>query len=235
VGLKKTKLVTHCRNSSQAEQFVFLEYLIYKIYNILSDESYQVRLAKIHWIDTQGDYEAYQKWGFIIENTQQLEARLGGKFINIQTVHQDKTNYDKITRLALFEFMIGNTDWGVSSLHNIKLLINDPYKPPIAIPYDFDWSGFVNAPYAVPLPDFGTKSVRVRVYRGYYRQMDELNRVITEFLEKKDSIFELVQNFSYLNEANKSQALDYLMEFYSIIENPKRIHKEFIENCRDEN
>ena len=54
--------------------------------------------------------------------------------------------------LCLFEYMISNTDWNVSLLHNIKLIRKKDTKEIIVVPYDFDYSGLVNADYAVPNP-----------------------------------------------------------------------------------
>ena len=43
-----------------------------------------------------------------------------------------------------FEYMIGNTDWSVEYLQNIKLATVDSNSAPITIPYDFDHAGIVN-------------------------------------------------------------------------------------------
>ena len=51
----------------------------------------------------------------------------------------------------MFQYLIGNTDFALSALHNAELLgrENGDYWP---IVYDFDFSGAVNARYATPDP-----------------------------------------------------------------------------------
>ena len=46
------KLVSECKVSSDHEQFLFKEFLAYKIYNLISDRSFQVRLLKVRWEDS---------------------------------------------------------------------------------------------------------------------------------------------------------------------------------------
>ena len=54
---------------------------------------------------------------------------------------------DEVIRVGIFEYMIGNTDWALSVLHNIKLLeLPDAHR--IYVPHDFDYSGFVGTDYA---------------------------------------------------------------------------------------
>ena len=57
--------------------------------------------------------------------------------------------------------MIGNTDWAVPNNHNVKLIYDKERKlaPPLVVPYDFDYSGLVDASYAVPNEVIGTEKV----------------------------------------------------------------------------
>ncbi len=211
---------------------MLIEYLIYKLYSVFTDESYRVRLAKVKWVDSKGEEDTVEKWGFFIENTKQMATRLNGRIINIANVHQEKTHYKKIARLSIFQFMVGNTDWGVSTLHNIRLLIRDPYQPPIPIPYDFDWAGIIDAPYAIPLPEFETRSVTQRVYRGFYRSEEELTELLEEFVNKKEEIYSIVNSFNLLDSERKEEVLSYLDSFYEMTSDPKKVKYEFITNCR---
>lgn len=230
--LGRLKFVTHCRNKEKYVQNIMVEYLIYKWYMLFTDESYRVRLAKVTWQDTSGKKEQFTQWGFFIENTKQMAKRLKGRVINIPNVHQEKTQYKKIARLAIFQYMIGNTDWGVSSLHNIRLLICDPYKPPVAVPYDFDWSGVIDAPYAKPLPEFETHDVKERVYRGFARNMEELNALCDGFFKKKTDMYEAVSAMELLTPRKKKEVIKYLDSFFQTINNKRKIRSEFILQCR---
>ncbi|MCJ7592585.1 MAG: hypothetical protein MUO51_14665, partial [Woeseiaceae bacterium] len=48
----KLKLVTHCRNGASDQADVLKEYAAYRIFNLISDVSYKVRLARITYSDT---------------------------------------------------------------------------------------------------------------------------------------------------------------------------------------
>ena len=92
--------------------------------------------------------------------------------------------------MSVFQYMIGNTDWSIKALHNIKLITFDNSRRPIPIPYDFDQSGLVNASYTLPAEHLQIKSVRERVYNGYYQPMSVLKPVLNVFRKKKGSFLQ---------------------------------------------
>ena len=51
-GQAMLPLTTHCRDSSSYEQYVLKEYLAYRVYNLLTDKSLRVRLARVSYRDT---------------------------------------------------------------------------------------------------------------------------------------------------------------------------------------
>jgi hypothetical protein len=230
--INKIKLVTHCKSNSKLfQQYVLEEYLIYRTYNIITDTSYRVRLAFITYYDTVEDEIFQESYSIFIESDKVLEERLNLIEFEKKYVMQDKTKYDHMSKLAVFQYMIGNTDWAVTTLHNIKLFTSDTTLPAYAIPYDFDWSGMVNAMYAVPLPRFGTKSVTERVYRGFCQPLDEFNMTFEYFNSKKTEIYALYQNFDLLKESERKRIRSYLDDFYEIIGNDKLIKVEFLDAC----
>jgi hypothetical protein len=130
--------------------------------------------------------------------------------------------------------MIGNTDWSVPNNHNIKLLRlkKDSTALPYPIPYDFDYSGFVNADYAVPDEMMGIESVVERVYRGFPRTMEELEAGIAVFNKHKPAIDALIANAELLSAYLKKDISSYVNDFYKIINNSKEVKRIFIENAR---
>ncbi|MCK5838642.1 MAG: hypothetical protein KAG99_02280, partial [Bacteroidales bacterium] len=173
-GLKKLKLVTHCNNSKKTyEQYVLKEYLVYRTYNVITDSGFHVRLARITYIDESGKSKNLTKYGFFIENDKQMAERLGGKIIKIKNIHQDRTNYKLVNLMAVFLYMVGNPDWSVSLLHNIKIVQTSPYGLPLAVPYDFDYCGVVNTSYAAPAEVLGIAAVTERIFRGFCRSEEE--------------------------------------------------------------
>lgn len=230
---KKLKMVTHCQNRNpRFEQMLVQEYLIYKAYNIFTPESFNVRLARVTYKDSKNSMKPLTKLTFFIEDFEKMAARNGKIPRYDKKIHQDHTLIGKITKLAIFQYMIGNTDWGVPTLHNIKLISKTPKSRTSTIPYDFDWASLVNAPYAIPNEKLDIKSIHERLYRGYKRTAKDLEYIFREFRMKKERLYKLYQDCPYLSEKELERNLNYFDEFYEIIDNPKQIQSEFIDRAR---
>ncbi|MDE5419346.1 hypothetical protein L3049_15205 [Labilibaculum sp. DW002] len=230
---KKLKMVTHCQNRNpRFEQMLIQEYLIYKAYNIFTPESFKVRLAKITYKDSKNSVKPVTKLTFFIEDFEKMAERNGKIPRYDKKIHQDHTLINKITKLAVFQYMIGNTDWGVPTLHNIKLISKTPKSRTSCVPYDFDWASLVNAPYAIPNEKLNIESIHERLYRGYKRSAKDLEYIFREFRMKKENLYKLYQNCSYLSEKELERSLNYFDEFYELIDDPKQINREFIDKAR---
>jgi len=233
-GQDGLKLVAHCRTrSNEFEQYVVKEYLVYRLYNLFTEESYRVRLSRITYEDINGKKKPITKLGFFIEPTDQMVKRNNCEEVDVQNVHQESTNKEKIMMLCVFQYMVGNTDWSVQALHNIVLLRKDPLSPPVAVPYDFDWCGLVNAPYAFPAPQLGIDNVRQRRFWGYCRPEEDYLVAFELFREKKPEIYDLCENLPYIDQGELKQIIKYMDEFYKIIDNPKSTNYEFYTKCRE--
>ncbi len=232
-GQRHLKLTVHCQDKrSGYEQSVLLEYLIYRTLNLLTDRSFRARLAHVTYVDAAGKRDTLTRYAFFIENDDRLAARLGGKVLEMKTVHDETTERQQMTLVAMFEYFLGNTDWSVWALHNIVLVLPPGSQEPFAIPYDFDWSGVIDAPYARPDYRLPIKSVRERLFRGYCRTKEELAPVFQLFNQKKDAIYALYRNQEGLNPKVRDDALKYYDEFYRTINDPKDVDWAFMRNCR---
>ncbi len=233
-SLEKMKMVSTCRMGKEFEELVLKEYLSYKIFNILSDMSFRVRLVSITFIDSDGKKKPINQYGFLIEDVDDMAKRNGCKELELKKLQTEATDRKFMTRVALFQYMIGNTDWSVPGDHNIKLLqLRDSATArPYAVPYDFDFSGLVDAPYAIPDELLGTTSVTERVYRGFPRSMEELQEETKLFNEKKAEIYKLITDFQFLSKKSKDGMIKFLDDFYRTISDPRMIKREFIDNAR---
>jgi hypothetical protein len=231
-GEDKLKLVAHCQdNKEEFEQYVLQEYLIYRIYNLFTDRSFRVRLARMTYVDTGSDKEPFTRWGFLLEDDDRMAARNGMDIFEMQGIHPDATDYELVTLLYVFQYLIGNTDWSVSGMHNIELMAGET-QVPYAVPFDFDWSGLIAAPYARPDPQLPIRKVRDRLFRGYCRTPEELAPVFAQFNAKKDDIYALYRNQAGLDEDYLEKTLKYFDEFYETINDPRKVDREFIRRCR---
>ncbi len=234
-GQDKLKLVSHCRSKrSQYEQNVLKEYLIYRLYNLFTEESFRVRLAEMNYVDSGGKVKTQTKMAFLIEPSGQMALRNHCEEIEVRNVRQGDCDREKTTRLSVFQYMIGNTDWSVPALHNVVLMQERPEDPPVLVPFDFDWCGLVNAPYAVPAEILDIENVRIRTYRGLCRTEEEFERVFQEFRDRETEIYNTIRSIPRLEEKNVTDIVRYIEQFFATINNPKRVDHEFYRGCRTE-
>ncbi len=231
-GQQQLKLVTHCENQGGAfDQYLLQEYLIYKVYNLMTDYSFQVRLARFTYLDSSNHDIPLIKYGFLIEDEDMMAQRFGGEIVE-QKVHPKYTEIQEAGMMAVFQYMVGNTDWSIPSLNNVKILQLKDEQTVVAIPYDFDWSGLISIPYAKPNPLLGTSSVKDRVFRGFCQTETEFQLTFDRFRQKKESIYALFEELSPLNPRMRSRNIDYLKRFFNIIETPTTLKREIYDRCR---
>ena len=232
--LKKLKLVVGCATTSDDEQLIIKEYLAYKIYNFLTEKSFRVRLVKIRFEDTKNKVKPYTQYGFLLEDVDEMAAR--NKCVEVQGKQflTEQTNREQMTMVNLFEYMIGNTDWSVPHYHNIKLIRpkSDSLASPYAVPYDLNHCGLVNAPYALPQEELGIESVKERLYRGFPRSQEELDKAIAVFQKQRENIKSLVSNCDWLTNKYKREVSGYIEDFYKVIDSKREVKNTFIDNAR---
>ncbi len=232
-GQNHLKLTVHCQDKRpNFEQSVVMEYLIYRTFNLLTDYSFRARLARITYLDAAGKRDTLTRYAFFIEDDDRMASRLGGKVFDRKEVHDESTDAEQILLVWLFEYFIGNTDWSVWALHNIVLVEQPNRGVPLAVPYDFDWSGVIYAPYARPDYRLPIRTVRERLFRGYCRDLVEFKNVFQLFNQKKEQIYGLYRNQEGLDPKVRDDALKYYDDFYRTINDPKAADREFIKNCR---
>jgi hypothetical protein len=235
-SISKIKLVPECSSNIENANYVLREYLIYKLFNVLTDTSFRVRLLTINYIDTEKKRKPVKQSGFFIEPVEMLTERTNSVLINSKTLTQKSIIPKEMDRLAIFNYMIGNYDWSLPGQHNVKVikpLIVDTLQLGIAIPYDFDWAGLVDAAYAVPADNVGTKSVRERIFLGICRSREVYLKDLEQFLEKKEEFQKVINEFPYLNPRAKKDMIWYLDSFFNQCIGKKEILNIFLSNCKN--
>jgi hypothetical protein len=232
--IEKIKMVTHCQSGN--EDNLFKEYLIYKLYNVLTDNSFRVRLVKVEYIDTNKKRKPINTYAFLIEPIEMLAERTNSVPVNSTNLTQKNILPEMMDRVAIFNYMIGNTDWSVPNQHNCKVLTGLSLDRPdlgMIIPYDFDYSGLVNAAYAVPYEGLNLSSVRERLYIGICRSEDTFINALREFTDKKDEFYKVINEFPLLNEKTKKNMVQYLDSFYSGFDNRNSIVLDILGGCKN--
>jgi hypothetical protein len=233
-GQDDLKIVSSCRpGRASYDEAVVTEYLAYRAYALLTDRSYRVRPARLTFIDTSGTDPAETRLGFFIEDDEALAARHGSAVFDLEAGRNlPASAFDPATTTmtAVFEYMIGNTDWSDVAGHNVQIF--DRGGVALAVPYDFDFSGLVDAPYATADPDFGLRSVRERYYRGWCASAITTSHVLARFREARAQVRGLYEVASGVSEETRIRILAYLDEFYDTIETDERAERRFLRDCR---
>ena len=244
-GQNKVKLVTHCQDDREEyEQYVLLEYLIYRTYNMVTDLSFKVRLAQITYEDAQEDRETVTRFGFLIEDDETMAARNGWQSLAIPGVPPQFLDPENLANAEVFHYLIGNTDYSAfkadpgnpECCHNTKP-IGSPSGPVFTVPYDFDLTGLLNTRYANRLyrgnlEVLGLRNVRQRRFRGLCQSAGYWPSSFAMFNELRPEIEDLFRAQEGLEEDVLEEGLEYIGDFYEVINDEGKIRREFERQCR---
>ena len=210
------KLVTHCLESKyEANQNVLKEYLSYKMYNEISDNSLRVQLAQITYIDTGDSNRRIVRYGFLIEKKSELASRLiGSKKEDLYNPVPELLSMKEEVTMATFQYMIGNDDYSIDMGRNV-FYVEKACGTLTPIAYDFDFSGLVSASYASPNSDFSLPTIKDRIYLGKIYDVEVCHEVAEHFIDKKEVLVKLIRKQKGLSSFNKAEITEYLNTFYS--------------------
>ncbi len=225
------KIVNSCSFNNLAEEYVMNELLLYKMYFALTDRCYRTKKVSLTYTDSEGKKKPAEFDGFIIEHEDQLADRLNGEIYDAEFANTRIFDHESYLLFTMFQYMIGNTDWKVLNRHNMAIVKVEADRTCYPIAYDFDYSGIINASYAVPNEKVPIKAVTERFYLGPCQTEDEVKKMCALFLDKKDVIYQLVAQAD-LDERRKNQCQGYLEDFYTELENEKLAQRIFT-NCID--
>ncbi len=238
-GQNKLKLVTQCRGTAVYRRYLNQEYNIYRIYNLLSEYSFRVRMLEVTYRDSSGRRRDEVQLAFFIESDEEAAGRLMMTTVDTDVVNVSQLDTGQLNIFTLFQFMIGNTDWSVRKgpategcCHNGKVIAPpDSRNGWVVLPSDFDQSGIINTSYAMPSDLLPIRSVRQRLYRGFCSGNAQLDSTIATFNDNRAAIEDLFGSGSSGSSPNKA-ALKYLQGFYEIINDSKKRQKKIVDACR---
>lgn len=220
----KLKLVTHClEDKSVSKENVAKEYLAYRLYNELTEKSYRTQLVKINYVDSKGRVSRIKRYGVILEETDEMAHRAGGKECEeCRGLPASEFNTEVANLMAVFQYMIGNSDYDMDMMRNLKMV--RPYLGGgvIPVPYDFDFAGLVNPSYAIPNSDYGLVSVKQRVFLGHKVDSAVLSNTLDRFLERRSAMEAVVEDAPLLNRNERNNIIRYLDTFYAEVDSIMR-------------
>ena len=230
----KLKIVVSCRpNRRSFEQLVLLEYLAYRALELVTDAAFRTRLARITYVDASGKSDDFTRFAFLVEDDDALAGRLGGRAFDLapgKNLPPALFAPSASATVAVFQYMIGNTDWSAIAGHNVQAI--DIRGAAVPVPYDFDFSGLVDAPYANPGPGLGIGTVKERAYRGWCWDDVDYAPVLRRFRDAEPAVLSLFERFPYLSGGERNRSVRYLKAFFEEIETDERARRGFIGHCR---
>jgi len=175
------------------------------------------------------------QYGFAIEPLSLLEKRTKTREIAYSRVSQRTIQPEMLDKMAIFNYMIGNTDWSVPIKHNVILLTqgqNPPANNNLIVAYDFDYAGLVNTDYAVPFEALPINTVRERLYLAVCRSEDTFKNELAGFNEKKDEFYRVVNDFPYLSNRSKKDMITYLDSFFRAMNKRNTLVNKLLSDCK---
>ena len=237
-GQRRLKLVTHCRRNEGHQQHLLLEYAAYRMFNLLTPLSFRARLARIEYRDSNGR-PMPARFGFFLEDIDDVGRRNGMRRMQAgDRIPTSSLAPREAARAALFEYMIGNLDWsmragppGEGCCHNFRLLAAPGSTAAIPVPYDFDYAGLVDAPYAVAPNGFGTSSVRVRRYRGYCIHNAQALAAAREMRARQAELTAALGAVPGMAPRTAQKAAAYLQPFFAQIADDRTVQDKMLRDC----
>ena len=221
------KLVMQCTMGGGGESLAEKEMAAYGLYRILTPQSFRIRPIRLIILNKGKNRENNIFDGFIIEPEKELADRMQGQIPKRETCSVLMVERPQFNRMAVFQYMIGNTDWAVANLHNLKVLKVPEYHKLIPVPYDFDYAGMVDAHYAVPTESLDIKSVRERRYLGFSCSEEDADKLAAEFLAKKQEFLAFCNAFPWAEDRTRRSVVKYLDDFFEELENPRQFRYVF--------
>ncbi len=208
------KIVTHCLDDRYAgNALVLREYLVYRFYNALTPNSYRTQLARMTWVDRGAGGKKIRRFGFLIEDTDELAARMQGVEEEKFGLATSRLSPNDTRLLMLFQELIGNDDWDLQMARNVKFIYVPEADWYVPVPYDFDFADFVAAPYARPGATPAHYELHKSLQNGLYH-----SHMARYLLAKKQELAEIITSNRYLPESEKETLFLRLMAAYKRLE-----------------
>jgi hypothetical protein len=238
-GENQLKLVTPCHDSrDDYQRYVYDEYLAYRVHNLITPYGLRPRLVEITYEDVTGEYDTRTKIGFLLESNERMAERNRATYEeNIPLLPPWDADARESVTAAVFLYMIGMLDWSAVEFHNVVPIRTEDGRY-IPVPYDFDFTGVVDARYAGPprqiIQQHGIRRLTQRLYRGFCRPELQHAAVAELFLSQRQAVEDLYRGFAlYDDEDHAEDALDFYEDFWEVMEDPDEFEDEIVESCRE--
>lgn len=221
----EVKLSLPCYDNEQGNELIVREYLAYRMYEKIAPVgAIRARLIRLTLRDThEGKTTEKVVTAMLLEDEEEIAARLKGKMLEEFGVSMNKYHVEQAATMVLFQYFVGNTDWDLSMTRNLRLVKPlDKKAKLVVLPYDFDFSGFVNAPYATPAVESKIRSVRDRHLKAGTLPPEALKQALQTFKNKAPELLALCDS-PYLSPAAVSDLKNYVGFFFTELEGKEEV------------
>jgi len=223
----KLKFVFPCNAGKGFQEILFKEYFLYQLYDLLDDNGMRVKLVDV--VVFNEEKEKFNWVAILIEDEDEYARRQNARMLEGSKLRASRLERESFLKMVFFQYMIANVDWSIKNKHNIELVKLPDVKKVIAVPYDFDYSGFVGTDYAVPAPTLPIQNVHERFFFPTNKMSEqEFNRMVKYFLSIEQDIYKLCDEATYMKPKTIEGNKKYLASFFRLLKKPERIKSNFV-------
>lgn len=219
--LNDISLVLPFKNEKREEELVVREYLAYRMFEQLTPYSIRARLARLTLRDSHTGTQQ-EMYAILLEDKDALLQRMQGTLVEQFGLTDNDFDSRQLALVAVFQYMIGNTDWELATNRNLRLVHSPRHEKLLAIPYDFDFSGLVNAPYATPSSESGLRSVRERFFMVKNLPETDIQAALDKITSARES-FQAICQSPFLSKRACKELTGFLDDFYNNLPTCKEI------------
>jgi len=187
------KLVLPCTATPAGEELIVREYLAYRMFESLSPFSARARLIRLE-LKNNKKKRPQKMLAMLVEHEEEIAARLQAAPVQEWGIAHDRFQAEQVALMALFQFMIGNTDWDLEACRNVLVLHPGENEKMVVVPFDFDFSGLVSAPYATPNSQSGLTHVKDRFLKAKGIGPEALQQAKKNILAAKPTLLRWGEN-----------------------------------------
>jgi hypothetical protein len=232
---KSLKLVVQCKATATYRDYLRAEFLIYRMFNLLTPLSYNVRWLNVSYTDEKG--KVRQEPAFFVERKSRLAKRNNLETTKVGGILRSELEPNSSALVGLFQYMVSNADYSLvasaddSCCHNAKILRGEDslYRPVI---YDFDSSGLVNASYATANSSLRIKKVTQRLYRGYCAHNSQISEARRQMLSMREALLDILRTDTVLGKRALKQRVKYFTKSLEMIADDEAWQEKVLDGCR---
>jgi len=222
----KLKFVFPCRDNAREQEMLYKEFFLYELYQFIDSNSIIVKLMDVEF--WQGEEEKFKFHGFLIEDELEYARRKNAVVIEKGKVNASRLHRSSFLKMIFFQYMISNTDWAVPNRHNLELVKLPEIDKVVALPYDFDYAGFVGHEYAIPHESLPIKDVNERFFFNYKIRTHEFYEMVRFYQSIEEEVYRICDAATYLQPKTIKENKAYLGDFFDLLKRPETLKRDIM-------